>query len=251
MSHAPVYIEIDGRPAADPELIATLQSAYGHFTAMQVRHGGVRGLGLHLDRLDGASRELFGTGVDKDHVRALMRQALRAAGRAEAAVRVYMYEGTAMVTVREPFAFDDAPQALKSVPYQRPAAHLKHLGGFGQTYHREAVRREGFDEALLTAPDGTVSEGAVTNIAFWDGASVRWPDAPALHGVTMALLEPLLGSVRGPVTLADVPSFRAAFVTNSRGIAPVSRIDETVLPGDERLMARVREAYASVEWETL
>ncbi|MEV0499915.1 hypothetical protein AB0I84_20260, partial [Streptomyces spectabilis] len=38
-------------------------------------------------------------------------------------------------------------QSLKSVPYVRPVAHLKHLGGFGQTYHRReaelACRRSG------------------------------------------------------------------------------------------------------------
>ena len=41
----PLHIEVDGEPAADPALLATLMSGYGHFTAMQVRGGGVRGLG--------------------------------------------------------------------------------------------------------------------------------------------------------------------------------------------------------------
>lgn len=247
-----LHIEVDGSPVADPELLATLMSGYGHFTAMQVRDGRAQGLGLHLDRLDRATRELFDRGLDAGRVRALVGGALEATGRRDASVRVYVYEGgRTVVTVRAPFPPDRTPQALRSVTYWRPAAHIKHLGGFGQTFHGEAARRAGFDEALLTAPDGEIAEGAVSNIAFWDGASVVWPSAPCLAGITMALLATRLPSTSRRVTLADVPSFRSAFVTNSRGIAPVSRIDGVELTVDETLMERVYAAYAAAPWETL
>ncbi|MET9953989.1 aminotransferase class IV [Streptomyces sp. NPDC006339] len=249
----PLHIEVDGEPAADAELLAALMSGYGHFTAMQVRDGRVQGLGLHLDRLDRATRELFGRGLDGGRVRSLLAGALAAAGRRDASARVYVYEGArTVVTVRAPYPVDRTPQALKSVAYWRPAAHLKHLGGFGQTFHGDAARRAGFDEALLTGgPDGEIAEGAVTNIGFWDGTSVVWPSAPCLAGVTMSLLAPRLPSVTRRVTLADVPAFRSAFVTNSRGIAPVSRIDDTALTVDEELMARVYGAYEAVPWDAL
>ncbi|WP_410091407.1 hypothetical protein [Streptomyces sp. adm13(2018)] len=67
----------------------------------------------------------------------------------------------------------------------------------------------------------------------------------------MALLEPRLESVRRPVTLADLPGYRAAFVTNSRSLAPVTSIDEVVFPVDEELMGRVYAAYDGVEWDEL
>lgn len=259
MTTPPPHIEIDGVPAADPELLATLMSGFGHFTAMQVRDGRVRGYGLHVDRLDRATRELFGQGIDGEHVRRLLADALRRAGRRDATARVYVYGGGAggsggvrlVVTVRDPASPPETPQRLKSVDYWRPAAHIKHLGGFGQAYFGEAARREGYDDALLTSRDGEIAEGAVTNIAFWDGSSVIWPSAPALTGITMALLEPLLGSVRRRVTLADLPGMQAAFVTNSRGIAPVGGIDEVTFAVDEELMGRVYGAYASVPWERL
>ncbi|MBT2440126.1 aminotransferase class IV [Streptomyces sp. ISL-36] len=252
----PVHIEVDGSPAAATALLASLMTGYGHFTAMQVREGRVRGLDLHLGRLDRANRELFGEGLDGDRVRALLRGALEAAGRRDGAVRVYVYPDTAggtrtVVTVREPFLHVPAPQSLKTVDYWRPAAHLKHLGGFGQSYFGEAARREGFDEALLTSPYGEIAEGAVTNIAFWDGTSLIWPSAPCLHGITMALLEPRLGSVRRRVARGDLPEFRAAFVTNSRGISPVDRIDEVEFAVDEELMGRVHAAYESVPWDEI
>ncbi|MFF8604799.1 aminotransferase class IV [Streptomyces sp. NPDC015346] len=271
MTTPPAYIEIDGSPAADPALLESLMTGYGHFTAAQVRDGRVQGLGLHLARLDRANRELFGEGLDGEHVRALLRGALESAGRRDAAARVYVYpdvtggagtSGTARstrpirstriaVTLREPYTHVPVPQRLKSVPYWRPAAHIKHLGGFGQTYFGEAVRREGFDEALLTSPDGEIAEGAVTNIAFWDGTSLIWPSAPCLHGVTMALLESRLESTRRRVTLADLPGFRAAFVANSRGTSPVAGIDRVAFDVDEKLMDRVYAARDSAPWEAL
>ncbi|WP_225803576.1 aminotransferase class IV [Streptomyces sp. NK15101] len=253
MTTPPAHIEVDGVPAADPQLLATLMSGYGHFTAMQVRDGRVKGLDLHLDRLDRSTRELFGRKLEGKRVRGLVAGALTTAGRRDASVRVYVYPGVrTVVTVADP-APDGlgAPQRLTSVDYWRPAPHIKHLGGFGQRFHGEAARRAGYDDALLTSPHGEIAEGAVTNIAFWDGTSVVWPAAPCLNGITMALLEQRLESVRRPVTLADLPGFRAAFVTNSRTIAPVTGIDELAFTVDEELMGRVYSAYESVTADAL
>ncbi|MFD3662303.1 aminotransferase class IV [Streptomyces sp. NPDC058659] len=249
----PTHIEIDGVPAADPELLATLMSGFGHFTAMQVRDGRVKGLGLHLERLDRSTRELFDEELPGDRVRALLAGAVATSGRVDCSARVYVHDGVRVTVVVREAAPDapGAPQRLMSVDYLRPAAHIKHLGGFGQDYHRTAARRAGYDEALLTSPNGDIAEGAVTNIAFWDGTSVVWPSAPHLTGITMSLLEPLLGSVRRPVSLGDLGGYRAAFVTNSRGIAPVSGIDTVGFAVDEDLMKRVYSAYESVEWDAL
>ncbi|MGW1934666.1 aminotransferase class IV [Streptomyces sp. NPDC001919] len=247
------HIEIDGVPAADPGLLAALMTGFGHFTAMQVRGGRVKGLDLHLDRLDRSTRELFGQELDGKRVRSLVAGALETSGRRDASVRVYVYPDVRIaVTVADPAPDGPgAPQRLTTVEYWRPAPHIKHLGGFGQAYHREAARRTGYDDAVLTSPYGEIAEGAITNIGFWDGTSVVWPAAPCLRGIAMALLEPRLESVRRPVTLADLPGYRAAFVTNSRSLAPVASIDEVAFPGDEELMARVYAAYDAVEWDEL
>ncbi|MER5737449.1 aminotransferase class IV [Streptomyces sp. NPDC002262] len=255
-SPAPAHIEIDGVPAADPGALAAVLGGYGHFTAMQVREGRVKGLGLHLERLDRATRELFGAPLPGARVRELLGRAVGASGRRDASARVYVYEHGARplvaVTVRE--AAPDgpaAPRRLTAVDYLRPAAHLKHLGGFGQRYHGDAARRAGFDEALLTTPAGEVAEGAVSNVAFWDGTSLVWPTAPHLTGVTMALLASRLPSLHRPVTVSELTSFRAAFVANSREIAPVTGIDAIAYPVDEALMGRVFAAYAAVPGEEI
>ncbi|MET9519080.1 aminotransferase class IV [Streptomyces sp. NPDC002994] len=258
------HIEVDGRKVAtaDDLLVPTLYGGYAHFTAMQVRDGRVRGLRLHLTRLDAATQEVFGAGLDLELVRERVRHALDGAGVRDAAVRVYVFwapgaeAATLMVTVRPPATMPSAPQALMSVPYERPFPHLKHLGSFAQTHYGHLARREGFDDALLTGPGGVVTEGAITNIAFYDGTSVVWPDAPSLHGVTMALLEARLPeyglrSVRERVTVGGLAAYRAAFVTNSQGIAAVRRIDEREFAVDEELMETVMSVYGATPWEAV
>ncbi|MFH9722008.1 aminotransferase class IV [Streptomyces sp. NPDC017254] len=253
MTTPPPHIEIDGVTATDPGLLAALMTGFGHFTAMQVRDGRVKGLELHLARLDRSTRELFDRELDGKRVRALITGALETAGVRDGSVRVYVYPDVRIaVTVAAPAPDGPgAPQRLTTVDYWRPAPHIKHLGGFGQNYHREAAARAGYDEALLTSPYGEIAEGAVTNIAFWDGTSVVRPSAPCLEGIAMALLAPRLESVRRPVTLADLSGYRAAFVTNSRSIAPVTAIDEVAFEVDEELMGRVYSAYDSAEWDEL
>ncbi|MFD3567654.1 aminotransferase class IV [Streptomyces sp. NPDC058667] len=253
MTTPPPHIEIDGVPAADPALLAGLMTGFGHFTAMQVRGGRVKGLGLHLARLDRSTRELFGRDLDGRRIRDLVTGALAAAGVRDASVRVYVYPDVRVAVTVAPPAPDGpaAPQRLRTVAYWRPAPHIKHLGGFGQSYHREAAVRDGYDEAALTSPCGEIAEGAVTNIAFWDGTSLVWPSAPCLEGITMALLGTRLESVRRPVTLAGLSGYRAALVTNSRSIAAVTSIDEVTYAVDEELMGRVYSAYDSVESEEL
>ncbi|MFF1961553.1 aminotransferase class IV [Streptomyces sp. NPDC058220] len=255
-----LLIEVDGRPATEADLRLRALDTYGHFTAMQVRGGRVRGLALHLARLDAATEELFGAGLDGERVRALLRHALGDVRDASARVYVHWPEGTAdatlMVTVRPPAAPDDRAQSLMSVPYQRPVPHIKHLGGFAQIHYGRVAERAGFDDALLTGPGGVVAESSIANIGFWDGDSVVWPDAPVLTGIAMALLEPRLPaaglpSVRREVTLADLSRYRTAFVTNSRGVAPVARIDDTVFPGDAAVLKTVTEVYDGVEWDRL
>lgn len=263
MAHRPhygermTYIEINGAPATAEALHLPALTSYGHFTAMQVRDARVRGLALHLGRLDASTRELFGRSLDGERIREDIRHALGAADARDASVRVYVYwpdgdeRATLMVTVRPPQKMAEHPKRLMSVPYVRDMPHIKHLGGFGQNHYLTLADRAGFDEALLTTPDGLVTEGAITNIAFWDGGSVVWPDAPALPGMTMALLEPRLPSVRRRVTLTDLPSYEAVFITNSQGIAPVCRIDEVEYAVDAELMKTVTAAYDAVEWDLI
>lgn len=241
------YVEMDGHPATEDDLRVPALFGFGHFTAMQVRDRRVRGLGLHLDRLTAANQELFQLPLDGEPVRELIRRALDRSGLRDASVRVHGFlppgesRTRVMVTVREPATMAAGARSLMSVPYARAVPHIKRPGEFGQTYYGMLAARAGFDEALLTAPGGVVTEGSFTNIGFWDGTSVVWPDAPALVGTTMALLERGLAaagepSVRRAVTLDEVSAYRGAFICNSQGIAPVRRIDAVEFASGEEDM---------------
>jgi branched-subunit amino acid aminotransferase/4-amino-4-deoxychorismate lyase len=254
-----VHIEIDGRNATVEQLSAAAPAGYGHFTAMQVRNGRVRGLGLHLARLDAANQEMFGTGLDSATVLGYIGHALGEQTR-DASVRVYVYEtpeGPAvMVTVRPPGTMAPDVWRLQTVGYQRSLAHIKHIGDFGQGYFQRLAQRNGFDEALLTGPGGVICEGAITNIGFFDGSGVLWPDAPALAGITMQILERALAergvpSRRAPVCVSGLGSFAGVFVTNSHGIAPVGQVDELTLPVDGTLMSDLTQAYESAGWDPI
>jgi branched-subunit amino acid aminotransferase/4-amino-4-deoxychorismate lyase len=254
--------EIDGRAASTEQLRHLALNSYGHFTAMQVRGGRVRGLAYHLGRLAAASREMFGVEQDDDRIRDHVRHAL-GDDIADASVRVIVSpaeDGDAasvLVTVRPPGELPSGPQSLRSVPYQRPLPHLKQVGGgFGQTYYRRLVQQQGYTEALLTGPDGVVCEGGISNVACVLGSSVVWPDAPALAGITMLLLEEHLPaggftSRHATVRLADLGSYDTVLVTSSRGIAPVDRVDEESVPLDPALVAKVGEVYAAVPWDPI
>jgi branched-subunit amino acid aminotransferase/4-amino-4-deoxychorismate lyase len=246
-------IEIDGQPAGPDEHDRYVQS-YGHFTAMQVRNGRTRGLDLHLTRLDQANRELFGKPLDGELVRHQIRHAL--GNTADASVRVYATETSVIVTVREPAEMPPTAQRLRSLRYQRPIAHLKHRNGFGHDADRQKAIRDGYDDVLLTAADGTISEGGITNLGCWDGTTVLWPDAPKLPGITMQLLNRGL-TARGVPTrqvglkLTDLPGCAGVFVTNARGIAPVERVDDTALPRADRIVTLLDEVYAATPWQLI
>jgi branched-subunit amino acid aminotransferase/4-amino-4-deoxychorismate lyase len=253
-------VEINGRPAGLEQIWELDLSSGGHFTAMQIRNRKTLGLDFHLARLDAATRELFGDGLDGDRVRAFIRHAL-GPGVADATVRVNVFrpagrEVSVAVSVRPPAAPPAGEQCLQTVTYQRPAAHIKRYGGFGQSYYGSLAQENGFDEALFTGPDGAIYEGSITNIGFIDGETIIWPEGPALNGIMMQVLQRELDRARvpwgrGPVHLPDLPSFGGAFVTNSHGMAPVARIDDLSLPTDAALMRTAERLLAAAPYDPI
>ncbi|GAA3086004.1 hypothetical protein GCM10017562_65030 [Streptomyces roseofulvus] len=254
------HIEIDGRPATVAGMAELAFLNYGHSTAMQVRGGRARGLALHLDRLVEGTLELFGADLDPVLLRRRIRDALPTPD-ADATVRVYVFgpdpaeSPRTMVVVAPASEMPRAPRSLRTVAYQRPEPHLKHIGNFGKIRLARAAERDGYDSVLLTS-GGFVSEGATTNIGFFTERDVVWPVGPALYGITMRLLEahlPQRGirTRRERVPVDGMATYTGAFVVNSRGVAPVSRLDDRLMPDAHPLMPAVYDAHASVPWDAL
>jgi branched-subunit amino acid aminotransferase/4-amino-4-deoxychorismate lyase len=248
-------VEIEGTEPT-PEQLLAVASAYGHFTAMQVRGGKTRGLELHLARLAASNREAFDAGFNPERLRSLIRHAL--GDTPDASVRIYIHRSddgpVTMVTVRPP-AEMASPQRLRSVSYLRPDPHIKHVHT-DQGHYRDAAQREGFDDALLVASDGRISETTMANIGFFDERGVVWPDAPMLDGITKQLLEragPTLGiPMRDrPVHLSEVDTMEGAFVSSARGIGLVSAVDDVDLDTPPARIGALVEAYASIAWDEI
>ncbi|SEL85748.1 aminotransferase class IV [Nonomuraea pusilla] len=244
---------IDGRPVgADARFMLTAR--YGHFTAMQVRNRRVRGLDLHLARLDEANRELFGAPVDRDAVLGAVRAVLGGDAR-DGSVRVYVVETDrphVLATLAPPAEAEQGPYRLRSVVFQRYLPHVKKAAGFAQAHLGRLVGREGYDEALLTSAHGIVSEGSITNLGCFDGERLVWPDAPMLRGITMRLLERVdVPQERRPLKVADLAGLGLVFVCNSRGVVPVGQVDDVALRPDPALAARVLGWYDAVPWDAL
>jgi branched-subunit amino acid aminotransferase/4-amino-4-deoxychorismate lyase len=254
MTSDDVKIEVNGREADQAAVSLLDHEGWGHFTAMQVRGGRVRGLGLHLARLEAAHREVYGRALSGEEVRTRIRHAL--GGQPDASVRVYGYWAGLIVTVRGPRDTPRRPHSMTALHFQRPLARLKHVGSWGQGWFRDAALAAGFDEGLLVDEAGRISEGTVTNVGFWRDGTVIWPDAPKLAGITMLLLRRELAAAgvpqaEAPVCLADLASLDGMMLCNARGWAPVSRVDDLVIPQDEAFIGVIGGAFNGCRWDEI
>jgi len=247
-------IEVNGGAADDFGLSLLEHEGWGHFTAMQVRDGRARGLDLHLARLQSAHREVYGRALDGAEVRVRIRHALGT--EPDASIRVYGYWAGLIVTVRPPQDMPRRPHSMSVQHFQRPLARLKHVGSWGRGGFLDAALAAGFDEGLLADEAGRISEGTVTNVAFWRDGTVIWPDAPKLDGITMMLLQRQLTAAgipqaEAPVWVHDLPSYGGMILCNSRGWAPVGRVDDVTMRQDETFTDVVAAAVDGSRWDEI
>jgi len=240
------YVEVNGHEPSDEAIALLDHEGWGHFTAMQVRDRATRGLDLHIARLAAAHREVYGSQLDGDVIRAHIRHAL--GGRSDASVRVYGYWAGVIVTVRGPQDMLDRPHTMTAQHFQRPLARLKHVGSWGQGRFHDLATAAGFDEGLLVDETGRISEGTITNVGFWRGGSVVWPTAPKLDGITMLVLQRQLRlsgvrQIEEVVRVQDLASYQGMILCNSRGWAPVSRVDDISIPLDGAFTDAISTAY--------
>jgi len=251
-------VELNGRAPDPAELYRIAVNNYGHYTSMQVREGKVRGMALHLARLDDGNEKFFGARGDVDdelRLRELIRHALGEVR--DASVRVTLVPEV-LVAVSEPVSDEPAPALrVRTDDYQRPWPEQKHVAVLGQRHAQRTASAAGFDDALFVGPDGLVGEGSTWNVAFWDGTHVVFPEAPVLKGVTMVLLQIAMTMTGVPWTLrpvrrGELPDLLAAAAVNSHCPAqPIANIDDVVFEEQEALVAALRSAWDTVPWDEI
>jgi branched-subunit amino acid aminotransferase/4-amino-4-deoxychorismate lyase len=260
-STVPFVVQRNGRAATAEELAPLAFAGYAHFTAMQVRGGKVRGFDLHLERLRGASMELFGRALPDDQVRSHLRVALKDSP-ADLSLLATVYSPAGEFTVAgadiEPQVLirtgpaasgPKGPLALATVEHERFVPAVKHVGEVAKTYFLRHAVQQGFDDAAFVDRRGRLSEGTIWNLAFWDGAAVVLPKAELLVGTTMSIVRRQLDRLGVPqriqeITLDDLPGLAGAVVMNSwtPGV-PVHRIGSVNLPEAPSFLDVLHRAY--------
>lgn len=268
-------VEVNGVEAGREDLKVLARANYSHFSSMQVRGRAVRGLDLHVKRLDDSTRELFGTGLDAGRVRSCMRHALLASPEAvtvrvtvfsrhqDAVLRGEDVEPDVAVSTSAPITERTSPVRLRTVEYERDLPHVKHAGTFGLSLRRRQAVLAGYDDMLFTDRNGRISEASISNIGFFDGERVIWPEAAVLPGITMQLLQRGLAakgipSDRREIHLRELGAWAsgspalAAFLSNSISSAvPVAGIDEAALTVDPDVTAMLVNCHETNPWETV
>ncbi|MDB1086914.1 aminotransferase class IV family protein [Streptomyces sp. ACA25] len=253
-------MELNGQPAGAESLKALALTNYGHFTSMRVDNQRVRGLALHMERLERDCRTVFDARLDTDRVRQYVRRAISGQG-GSLVVRVSVFDPALdighpsspatphiLVTTRPTGPMPLPPLRVRTIPYVRDLPGVKHLGLFGALHARRTAQLSGFDDALFVGPDDLVSEGGTWNVGFIDpGGALVWPEGAVLPGVTMALIQQHHAHTTAPVTAEAARGMRAAFVTStSIGVRTISAIDDTALPTEHPILASMRDTYLSL-----
>ncbi|KQP40161.1 aminotransferase class IV family protein [Methylobacterium sp. Leaf106] len=252
---------IDGRSATASDPAPLAFAGFAHFTAMQVRDRRVRGLDLHLDRLRDGSQALFGRIMPEERIRDALRIAVAdAPGDLSLTATVFLRSGEfrvgdatdeCSILVRT-FPPDDGPAGplkLALTPHERWRPEVKHVGESAKTHLLREAARQGFDDAAFVDRQGRIGEATIWNLAFLDGATVTWPQAGILAGVTMGILRRRLTALgvaqREAVVAADgLGEFSGAVAMNSwtPGVA-VASIGTVTLPRSGDLAALLHRAY--------
>jgi branched-subunit amino acid aminotransferase/4-amino-4-deoxychorismate lyase len=261
--------ELNGGAVGIDDLRTLALFNYGHFTSMQVRDGCVRGLDLHLQRLDRSTGELFGCPLDIEATRRYMRQVV-GNDPAPLSLRVNVFSRRldrdrlmapaapdVLVTASAARVLAATPLRIRSVRYERESPHIKHVGTFGLFQQKRLAQAAGYDDALFVDANGAVSEGSIWNVGFFDGERIVWPDAPALDGISMQLLKTSLHERAVPtltrrVELTEIASFRSAFFTNSSCVAcPIACIDAVEFSPDANLLATLDACMQRTPWQRI
>lgn len=259
----------EGRPASAQALAAPALVNYGHFSTMQVRDGAVRGFDLHLQRLDEATRTLFGSELPAERIRAELRAALQAFGSGAASLRVSVFARDfdfrradaactpeLLVSLAAPAQADAMPLRLRSAVFARELPQIKHAGTFALFHQRRLALQAGFDDALFVDAQGLIAEGSIWNLGAWDGQGVIWPQAPALRGTQERLLQAGLAKLGipqqvRPLHLRELAGCAAAFACNARGQQAIAAVDGQALGPATELLRLLNAAVETQAWQAI
>jgi len=259
----------NGEPASVATLAAAAMVNYGHFTSLRCVEGAVRGLDLHLQRLQEGTRALFASELDPDRIRADARLAWTQAGHADAWLRLTVFSREfdfraplrpaspdLLVSVAPATDWTGAPLRVQPVRFRRHRPEIKHAGTFALFDLRRQAMAEGWDDALFVSDEDQLIEGSTWNLGLWDGQGITWPTGPALRGTQERLLQCGLEAIGvtqqvRPVGMAELGAFQGAFACNARGVRAIGDVGGHVFSGADDGAPVLEAALAACPWQPL
>jgi len=234
------------------------QFADGVYEVCEVARGYIMDMTRHLDRLDRSLRELsIAWPLHRSALQVVMREVIRRNGVRNGLVYMQVTRGVAprdhffpapdtprtlVVTARKTSPAASAKKAEQgirviTVPENRwERVDIKTVGLLPNAMARQKARDAGAQEAWFVDPDGTVKEGASTNvwIVAGDGTLLTRPAASGiLRGVTRATVMDVAARLGLRVeerafTVDEAKAAREAFITAATTVVmPVVEIDGT------------------------
>jgi branched-chain amino acid aminotransferase len=211
----------------------------------------------HLDRLERSASRIGLRVPPRAEIEAAIAETVAAAGNPETRVRVMLTRGVGKLDL-DPASCDDCRLVVIAFPLGAPTAEMLEKGVAvaivsvtrnspraidpavkSGTYLNnvlalgEARRTSGAYEAILCADDGTVAEGASSNVFAVVGGEV-WtpsPDVGILDGITRAKVMQLASAagiavVERRIQPDELRGADEAFLTSAtRGVLPIATID--------------------------
>jgi branched-subunit amino acid aminotransferase/4-amino-4-deoxychorismate lyase len=239
------------------------------FETIRVYDGHPFRLDAHLDRLAVSAARIGLPAVDADGLALAAEEALAAAGRPEAVLRLLWTPGregegtpTGLALVSTlPAGYDEQRRhgiRLAVVPWAPGAliAGTKSTSYAENMAAQDEAARRGAHDALFVAPDGVVLEAPTSNVWWREERRLLTPSLqlPILAGVTRATLLELVsdlgyGVEEGLFPLERLLAADEAFLTSSvREVMPVVAVDEEQIddgrpgPAAESLQRALRSA---------
>jgi branched-subunit amino acid aminotransferase/4-amino-4-deoxychorismate lyase len=252
---------LNGKFIPSSEITKLAFSGFAHFTAIQVRNRKIKGLDLHLERLNKASLTLYNRSISDTLIRSYIRSAIKNAPldhsititiyspKGEFTVQSMDIEPAVLIRISAPSNGPVGPLRLAAINHERPLAQIKHVGEIGKTYYLHQAVKQGFDDAIFVNKNGHVSEGSIWNLVFWDCESVIWPKANMLKGTMMGVVQRQLSLLNIPqreetITMSRLSSFQGAAVMNSwtAGVI-VTEIESIKFTETKEFIALLHNAY--------
>jgi 4-amino-4-deoxychorismate lyase len=248
--------------------------AYGDgiFETMRLESGGVRRLGLHLDRLrSGCERlelpepdraelkariESASAGIDRGHLKLILTRGTGPRGYAPPPSSVPTVILLAEAASQVPATEISVTTLTQRLGENEKLAGIKHLNRLEQVLGRLELARLSADEGLMLSTSGIVIGGTSRNLFAVVGDRLVTPSitragvAGVMRRAVLKLCAELeIEAGEGDLHPADLERAEELFMTNALvGIQSVSRLDGRALPS-RKLASRLRSALQSEDGE--